>query len=613
MPEVNFEFRDNYTSAQINCALRPTGGLNLCLLQLPATIEEALNDYSRPTALNVLRNLLETQADAAGSTLSTIAPAGGPVVIVAPEWALGSVDWSTVDSLVRATNRSLVLITGFGLSLGETILRWHAATSESGTIRHLAWDQTRNGISPVMRVNGGWCWIHEPNGQTHCITYLKNALQQSYEAVQLDDVQHHDTLLHLRFSDLDLFPLICADLLRTAGQNQNSPQARIRRKLDSLNNDRPALIVGSLLQNGYNQNWGIAIDSLLNNVLVGRQGIVALCNVAHDVPVADESNDKWRSLSGVFTSLTEMPHGQKNLPAARSLNAQGIVGAVVRGTHPSVTAGIVYWPPYNPVNSLLIWRGNMVCPIQSTGMVLPVASAPNKVTYEIERFLRRYPPDTTAAPRLRVGITEIGEHLRTIPPANSSAILTAILQGTDFDNKVDPDAIADPEVISALRAGLHALATLKSIDGIDWQDSTGAAGQLIVRSQNRHLLIWRSHKESPRALRRILGEWRDSGGPHPPLVVLGATPLGDLADGEFLPERRDDFSTSPKGDADLRAGGSLAPVLGDIGGLRGMRRVAGLGLSKAAAVYADYVASEDDERVAELLGQIASLFREPGA
>jgi len=610
VPELNFEFRDNYTSVQINYALRPTGGLNLCLLQLPATINEALNDHSRPTALNVLRNLLETQPDGTGPALSTIAPAGDPVVIVAPEWALGSVDWSTVDALVRATNRSLVLITGFGLSLGQAVLQWREASSEDGTVRHLAWDQTRNGISPVMRVNGGWCWIHEPNGQTHCITYLKNALQQSYEAVQLDDVQPHDTLLHLRFSDLDLFPLICADLLRPAGQNQNSPQARIRRKLESLNNDRPALIVGSLLQTGYNQNWGIAIDSLLNHVLAGRQGIVALCNVAHDVPVADEANDKWRSLSGVFASLTEMPHGQKNLPAARSLNAQGIVGAVVRGTYPSVTAGIVHWPPYNPVNSLLIWRGNMVCPIQSAGMMLPVTAVPNKVTYEIERFLRRYPPDTDAAPRLRAGIAEIGEHLRTNPLADPSAILNAILEGTDFDKRVDPDAIADPEVISALRAGLHALATLKSIDGIDWQDSTGAAGQLIVRSQNRHLLIWRSHKESPRALRRILGEWRDSGGPHPHLVVLGATPLGDLADGEFHSERRDDFSTSPKGNTDLRAGGSLAPVLGDIGGLRGMRRVAGLGLSKAAAVYAEYEASEDDERVAELLDQIASLFRE---
>lgn len=613
MPELNFEFQDNYTSVQVNGALRPRGGLNLCLLQLPATVNEALNDLSRPTALNVLRNLLETEPDGTGPALSAIAPAGDPVLIVAPEWALGSVDWNTVDALVRATNRSLVLVTGFGLSLGEAVLQWREASSEDGTVRHLAWDQTRNGISPAMRVNGGWCWIHEPNGQTHCITYLKNVLQQSYEAVRLDDVQSHDTLLHLRFRDLDLFPLICADLLRPAVQDGSSPQARIRRKLESLNNDRPALIVGSLLQEGYNQNWGIAIDSLLNHVLAGRQGVVALCNVAHDVPVADEADDKWRSLSGVFASFTEMPRGQGSLPATRALNAQGIVGAVVRGTHPSVTAGTVYWSPYTPVNSLLIWRGNMVCPVHSAGMILPVTPASNRVTYEVERFLRRYPPSTNAAPRLNAGIAEIGEHLRTIQPTDSSAMLNAILEGTRSDKTVDPDAIYDPEVISALRAGLHALATLKSIDGIDWQDSPGAAGQLIVRSQNRNLLIWRSHNESPRALRRFLGDWRDTGGPHPHLVVLGATPLGDLEDGEFHPERRDDFSTPPKGNTDLRAGGSLAPVLGDIGGLRGMRRVAGLGLSKTAAVYADYVASEDDGRVAELLGQIASFFREQDA
>ncbi len=610
MPDLNFEFQDNYTSVQVNCALRPRGGLNLCLLQLPASIDEALGDLSRTTALNVLRNLLEAGPGGTRPALSTIAPGGDPVLIVAPEWALGSVDWNAVDALVRGVDRPLVLVSGFGVSSGEAVLEWYGAPSEDGTVRHLAWEQARNGISPAMRVNGGWCWIHEPNGQTHCITYLKNVLQQSYEAIELDDVQAHDTLLHLRFNDLDLFPLICADLLMPAGQNGRSPQARIHRKLESLNNDRPALIVGSLLQTGYNQNWGIAIDSLLNHVLAGRWGVVALCNVSHDRPVADEANDKWRSLSGVFASFTEMPHGQKSLTATRALSSQGIVGAVVRATNPSVTAGIVYWPPYTPVNSLLIWRGNMVCPIQNTGMMLPVPAAPNKVTYEIERFLRRYPPDMNAAPRLDAGIAEIGEHLRTIQSADSSSMLNTILEGTSSLKPVDPDAVYDPEVISALRAGLHALATLKSIDGIDWQDSPGAAGQLIVRAQNRHLLIWRSHNESPRALKRSLGEWRDRGGPHPPLIVLGATRYGDLDSGEIAPERRDDISTTPRSNADLRAGGSLAPVTGDIRGLRGMRRVAGLGLSKAAAVYTEYVASEDDERVAELLGQIASFFRE---
>ena len=66
MPDLNFEFQENYTSVQVNCALRPRGGLNLYLLQLPASIDEALEALSRPTALNVLRNLLEAGPDGAG-------------------------------------------------------------------------------------------------------------------------------------------------------------------------------------------------------------------------------------------------------------------------------------------------------------------------------------------------------------------------------------------------------------------------------------------------------------------------------------------------------------------------------------------------------------------
>ena len=92
VPNLNFEFLENYTSVQVGCALRPTGGLNLCLLQLPATIDEALTDTSRPTALNVMRDLLGAGLNGTGTTLSAVMPGGDPVVIVAPEYALGSED-----------------------------------------------------------------------------------------------------------------------------------------------------------------------------------------------------------------------------------------------------------------------------------------------------------------------------------------------------------------------------------------------------------------------------------------------------------------------------------------------------------------------------------------
>lgn len=609
MPNLNFQFEQDHTRVDVGYALRTGGGLNICLLQLSSTIDEALCDAARPIAVSVLRDLLQGP-NHPQPALQQLLPGGGPVLVVAPEYALGSGDWNAVDRIVRATNRTLVLVTGFGATIGQTVLDWQTGGAEGGTQRHLAWRQNDHPVSGVMRVNGGWCWVHEPNGSTHCIAYLKNVLQQAFEAVAIPDLQGGQTFLHLRFDDLDILPLICADLVQPAAQNPTSPQARIQRMLVNLPNDRPTLIVGSLLQTGFNQNWAVAIDSLLNTVLAGRSGAVALCNVAHDMPVAHENHDKWRSLSGVFAPHGTMTRGQASLPATRALNAQGVVGAVVRRTAPSATAGLVSWAPYNPVNGNFVWRGNMACPINDEGLSLPVVIAPCAAACEIARFLRRHPPDPGSAPRLAEGILEIDEQLQRSDSPDPASLLSSTLVGTSSAKPIDPDALDDGEVMSALKTGLHALATLKSIEGIVWQTDPSMAGQLRIEKQDRHILVWRSPSESPRALKRHLSQWRLNGGVHPYLVVLGSTRMGDLADGEVEEDRRDDITVAPAVDTVLCAGGSLAQSFSDITVAKGMRRVAGLGLSHVAAIYADYDSAEDDVRIAELLDRIGALFPE---
>ncbi|WP_139332606.1 ABC-three component system protein [Aquipseudomonas alcaligenes] len=606
MPNLNFQFEDDHTRVDVDYGLLTGGGLNICLLQLPATVDEALEDLSRPLAVSVLRDLLV----GAQPALQQMVAGLGPALIVAPEYALGSDDWIAVDAIVREANRPLVLVAGFGATHGQAVLDWQAGANAGGTERHLAWQQAHHPISTAMRVNGGWCWIHEPNGTTHCIAYLKNHLEQAVEAVQIPDLQLGGKFLHLRFADLDLLPLICADLLQPAALYPASPQARMQRMLRNLVADRPTLVVGSLLQIGFNHNWATAIDSVLNTVLAGRSGLVALCNVAHDVPVADEIRDKWRSLTGVFAPYHTIAHGQANLPAVRALNAQGIAGAVVRQTHPSVTAGMVAWQPYNPVNGKFVWRGNMVSPISAQGISAPIVAAPSMAACEIARFLRRYPVDPGTAPRVAAGTSEISEQLLRPSPPIPETLLTSTLNGTLLKDRVDPDQIDSVEVISALKPGLHALATLKSIDGIEWQANPRMAGQLRIDAQDRHLLVWRSATGSPGVMRRDLAAWMLSGGEHPHLVVLGSTPLGDLRDGEIKDDRRDDISVAPTVDTDLGVGGSLASFAGDITAAKGMRRVAGLGLSQVAQVYADYDAAEDNERVTTLLARIGAFFQE---
>lgn len=613
MPNLVFHYEDQRTRVDVASSLLSGGQLSTCLMQLPPTVQHAHYDLSRPVAINALRDLLIGGANHPRSAIAEMLPGAGPVLVVAPEYAFGSSDWKAVDDIVRAANRPVVLIAGFGATPGQVVLDWQIGAVAGGTVRHLAWRQEVDAISTVMRVNGGWCWLHDPGGTTHCITYLKNVLQQAYEAVELDDLQTGGTVLHLRFHDLDLLPLICADLVQPAAQNAASPQARLQAALSQVAADRPALIIGSLLQLGFNPNWAVAIDSLLNTVLANRTGAVTLCNVAHDIPDADEDADKWRSLSGVFARYGDLVKGQAGLPAARALKAQGVVGAVVRQTNASIAAGSLAWPPYNPINGSFVWRGNMCCPVLDGGLATPIAAAPDLTACEVARFLRRHPPETGAAPRLAAGIEAIRTQLECQVSPRPSDILNATLGGVSVAKPVHPDGLSDSEIASALKAGLHALATLKSIDGIDWQVSPEHIGQLSVGSQEIHLLVWRSPTDSRRAIRRHLATWRLGGAIHPRLVVLGASPLGDLDDEEIDDQPRDDISMPPASDADLRVGGSLGGIAGDLTAARGRRRVATLRLSHVADVYTDYVAGEDSARVSALLNRIGGCFGEGNA
>lgn len=608
--DIVIHLEHDHARIEVDAALLTGEQLHLCLLQLPSASVQAMTDDARPEAVAALRDLMVGGGPHLQPALQQLAPGQGPVLIVTPEYALGSGDWAAVDAIVRAAPRPVVLVAGFGATAGQTVLDWQAADDGVATRRHLSWAQEPLGISRAMRVNGGWCWIHDPQGTTHCIVFLKNVLQQADEAVYLDDMQQGQMLLRLRFVDVDLLPLICADLIQPAALHAGSPQARIKQILGAPPGDRPTLIIGSLLQGGYNENWAVAISSLLNDVLAGRRGVVALANVAHDFPSADEAADKWRSLTGVYAASTCYPKGQANLPASRALKAQGVVGAVIRQTHPMATAGFLSFSPYNPVAGSFVWRGNMACRILPAGLQAPVGRAPEAAVCEIARFLKRHPPAAGTAPRLGQGMAAIAEHLFTGQSPAPIPLLTATLHGVDDAGKADPDALAEPETVSALKVGLHALATLTTLDGVAWQGEPKMAGQLRIAASACHLLIWRSPTLSRQSMLRKLAQWRLQGDDHPDLVVLGATSTGELPDGEIGEDRRDDYTMAPPEGAGILAGGSLAPDPRSYSAARARRRVAALGLGHVADIYADYDPAQDAARVGALAARIAGAFGE---
>ncbi len=595
MVDVNDQFGGRVNSISIDLNLTVESKLHLCLAQLPKPpVDSISTDSSRPAAVAAATQLLAGGGGHAGAALSEMAPGNEAVLVVFPEFAFGSTDWEALDTAIRGSPRPLVVIAGFGATAGNWILDWaESATGNDQTRRRLAWNQAgepENGISGIRRVNGGWCWVHVP-GETHCITYLKTIAEQNVEAVLLSDLQFGRWITHLRFNDVDLFPLICADMLQLPGDHPDSAQARIAEALQTVPTNRPAMVVGSLLQHGYNVNWVRAIDSLLVHVLAGRPGLVALANVADDHVFANEAEDQWRSLTGVFGKWDELTKGQANLPCGRRVSTAGVVGAVVRHSDPMVTSGVADWGPYGPVDGKFVWHTEMLCPVDGAGLVAPLSLPPLPHACELRRFLRRYPGDPNWSPRLRQGSNSIGAHLAAATPPQAKQILNELLHGPG-GGTADPDALHEVAQQQAAQHGLHALATLTTLAGIEWQPAAGLQGQLRQNESGHHLLVWRDARKTKTQMRAILSNWQQQAGEHPALIVLAQSPFGDIDEGAVVEARRDDFSAAPA--AATGAGGGLTALRADYTAPRGRRRASVISLAAIASVYADNAPGTDD-------------------
>ena len=595
MVDIVNQFNGRVNRISIDLNLTVESKLHVCLAQLPKPpIDAIVTDRSRPAAVAAAVQLLAGGGQHDAAALSEMAPGNQAVLVVFPEFSFGSEDWEALDVAIRQSARPLIVIGGFGATVGQWIIDWaREETDGHDTHRRLAWDQTgpaADGISSVRRVNGGWCWVHVP-GETHCIAYLKTIAEQNVEAVLLPDLQFGRSITHLRFNDIDLFPLICADLLQLPGEHADSAQARIAEALQDIAGDRPAMVVGSLLQHGYNINWVRAIDSLLVNVLAGRPGLVALANVADDHVFAIESEDQWRSLTGVFGKWNELTRGQANLPCGRRVSTAGVVGAVIRHSDPMVTSGVADWGPYGPVDGKFVWHADMLCPLSDAGLVAPLTLPPQPHTCEIARFLRRYPGEANWSPRLGQGSAEITRHLKSGGPARAAQLLNELLNGPGA-GQADPDALHEMTERPAAEFGFHGLATLATLDGIEWQVDSGKQGQLLHNGSGRHILVWRDARKTKSQMRAVLSVWQQQGDGHPELIVLAQSRFGDIDEGAVSEARRDDLSAAPVTIPGIN-GGLVAPQ-DDYTAPRGRRRLAVVNLAHVSSVYAEYQEGVDD-------------------
>ncbi|WP_460065922.1 ABC-three component system protein [Pseudomonas sp. S2_H08] len=574
--------------------------LNLCMVQTSIPhLDLVEGDSSRPESISALQHLLDGGGNHPQAVLTEMIPRSDFVLLIAPEFAFGFVDWTSIDALVRKSKRPLIVVAGFGASKGKRLRDWVDISHEDDlTHRHLSWCLQDGPLSNSKPVNGGWCWVHQPGIRTDCITFLKNTAEQAHEAVKFPNMQYGKEVLHIKFNDLDYFPLICADMLCSVTANQNSAQAKIKEALQVDDRAKtPVLVTGSLWQQGYNTNWEAAIGDILNHVMIGRPGAVALCNVAYDVPSENEESDKWRSLSGVYVKFTDHPKKQKNLPAGRALGTASISGVVIRESGACAAGGQLGWSPFNPIDGNFIWHPDVLYKIADTGLVPEEELSVGPFSCEIQRYLRRFPSKKQWNPCVAEGIELIKIKAATSDEKQLSRFVASILHGIDLHIKTDPDDLHSHDVCHAYLDGIYAIATLKTLDGIEWQNNIEQLGHM-VSSGKRNILVWNERELSSKALIRKIEVWLTDTAPHPALIIFAGNYGGTMKEGQVKQRRRTDITTStPKAEIEI-----TSP--------RNRRRAACYSLTSISDAYLDFDPSELNERTVNLSKIISTAFQE---
>lgn len=587
-------------SFSCDLALIDGGGIPVSILQSMVVADAAITgDTTRAHMVAALRDLLHGRDGAwTQPVVDELATGGTATVLLAPEYAFGSPDWAPVDDLVRAANRPLVLIAGFGMTPGTWLREWLG--TEGATRRYAGWDTDREVRASDRVYNGLWCWIHSPGAGTSCVATLKNFPEQRTEASHRG-LDRGRNIVRLSFSDVDVFPLVCADLLQEPDASGSSPRQRVARAIATGPGGRPVLVTGSLLQTRpWDWNWQHAIGSVVADAAPNRTVVMAIANQAYGRPRETEDEDKWRSLSGVYASKQVYPKGATPFPSGRPVSVGASAeGLVIRDCSPCVVGGPILVSRVGPVTGLHLWQAAACFPLDGEGIGEAFTPHACAVTYETHRLTRRHPGQDAYSPRVAQGLAVLRAHLegRTSPDAGD--ILRSLLSGTEpaAEDITDDLHLSMPE----LEAAIHALAVLCTFDELVPHGRAGLDGQLRFRDADAHILVWKARKQIGTRMYRMLQAWTAQAGGHPPLVVVGSPSRGlPLRAGPVELDRRSDW-TAPPPSNDAGGFGPGRPASRDITQPRVSRRATCIDLALLEEIYLDHDADLDAERIAGFL------------
>jgi hypothetical protein len=517
--------------------LTEQGEAHIVLAQVaPASIEILTTGAARPWVVETVRDLLGVE-----QRLGQIVTGDKPAILVLPELALGFDDWPKIDELVRTWNRSLIVISGFGFTRGDSLNAW---LGRNGPTKRLAAWPNDNGPANERVYNGGWCWIHRP-GATTCVTFLKVTAEQ-HDEIHIGGLDQGTLSLSIRLDDLIIFPVICSDLLSVVG-GQRVIQRKIVRDLEEHANDaRRVLVIGLLLQKTSHEKWRTAILDVARNINSERVN-VCLINSANDICSMIEDNDRWRDYSGVYIATGRRAY-REQFAAVRRFSSEQIDGAVIRATSALVLGGPLRWT-FDGATGRHLWAVKKDYGVSDQGKLVG-SPCTDCFRFETLRMLKRLTEahDAPAASKLnlaRASYAAVEAQIRsdTLPAAET--ICQKLLfgeSGREARERLNADTLSD--FIPQSSEGLKVLGALKSDAGMAWQADPKQKGQLHLQDRGVNVLVW-CYPGSHIRMRQTLQEWRSELTPNPPLVVFKKATGTLYAAPDETSERRRDIGQAP--------------------------------------------------------------------
>lgn len=353
---------DNYLSFEINLNTRVASkGIWLCIAQLPSRCKQEIEgDAACPRNVEILREILETAAGQQHPLLKRDAQPDQLPVLVCPEYAFASGDWPSVDALVDAFPRPLLLVAGFGQSPLEGLEAIRGSASSKGVPLHCGWSEEP--ASGGRAMNFGCVWVKKADNSREAVLFGKNFLEAQDE--DFKGVFKFNQLTEIVFDDLRLLPFICADALETPTPGAGATVAqRLAQRIVSQH--IPVLCIGSLMQSGRQASvkWVNAIDRLIHE-FGEAQVVLIIANVANSAYDPRKGGGEWRNLSGIYVSKRKRVNGQKHAQEATAyFDSPNLMAWPLRSTLPQLAFGTVSLPPYATDSGILHpWNASPVRP-----------------------------------------------------------------------------------------------------------------------------------------------------------------------------------------------------------------------------------------------------------